>query len=85
MKIASLINGLFGFALGYYEGTDNYDATSKGVRWTSRRSIEWRIFRIIWWNSIGIPLGYFYGIISKGKMNYIISIITNQKIFMILN
>ena len=66
MKIASLINGLFGFALGYYEGTDNYDGPlPKGYDGLVGGALSGGFFALFGGIVYGIPLGYFYGIISK--------------------
>ena len=66
MKIASLINGLFGFALGYYEGTDNYDGPlPKGYDRLAGGLLSGGFFALFGGIAYGIPLGYFYGIVSK--------------------
>ena len=66
IKIASLINGLFGFALGYYEGTDNYDGPlPKEYDKLTGGALSGGFFALFGGIVYGIPLGYFYGIISK--------------------
>ena len=73
MKIASLINGLFGFAIGYYEGTDNYDGPlPKGHNRLAGGVLSGGFFALFGGIVYGIPLGYFYGIISKeeNELNY---------------
>jgi len=73
MKIASLINGLFGFAIGYYEGTDNYDGPlPKGYDGLAGGALSGGFFALFGGIVYGIPLGYFYGIISKeeNELNY---------------
>ena len=66
MIIASLINGLFGFALGYSEGTDNYEGPlPKGYDGLAGGVLSGGFFALFGGIVYGIPLGYFYGIISK--------------------
>ena len=66
MIIASLINGLFGFALGYYEGTDNYEGPlPKGYDGLAGGALSGGFFALFGGIAYGIPIGYFYGIISK--------------------
>ena len=64
--VASLINGLFGFALGYSEGTDNYEGPlPKGYDGLAGGVLSGGFFALFGGIVYGIPLGYFYGIISK--------------------
>ena len=66
MIITSLINGLFGFALGYSEGTDNYEGPiPKGYDGLAGGVLSGGFFALFGGIVYGIPLGYFYGIISK--------------------
>tara|TARA_Y100001978_G_scaffold201505_1_gene220015 strand:- start:357 stop:962 length:606 start_codon:yes stop_codon:yes gene_type:complete len=66
MIITSLINGLFGFALGYSEGTDNYEGPiPKGYDGLAGGVLSGSFFALFGGIVYGIPLGYFYGIISK--------------------
>ena len=66
MLITSLINGLFGFALGYSEGTDNYEGPiPKGYDGLAGGVLRGSFFALFGGIVYGIPLGYFYGIISK--------------------
>ena len=66
MIATSLINGLFGFALGYSEGTDNYDGPlPKGYNRLAGGVLSGGFFALFGGIVYGIPLGYFYGIISK--------------------
>ena len=73
MKIASLINGLFGFALGYYEGTDNYEGPlPKGYDGLAGGVLTGGFSAFFGGVIYGIPLGYIYGIISneENELNY---------------
>ena len=66
MIIASLINGLFGFALGYSEGTDNYEGPiPKGYDGLAGGVLSGSFFALFGGIVYGIPLGYLYGIISR--------------------
>ena len=66
MIITSLINGLFGFTLGYSEGTDNYEGPlPKGYDGLAGGVLSGGFFALFGGIVYGIPLGYFYGIISK--------------------
>ncbi len=66
MIVASLINGLFGFGLGYSEGTDNYEGPlPKGYDGLAGGVLSGGFFALFGGIVYGIPLGYFYGIISK--------------------
>ena len=66
MIITSLINGLFGFALGYSEGTDNYEGPlPKGYDGLAGGALSGGFFALFGGIVYGIPIGYFYGIISK--------------------
>ena len=64
--VASFINGLFGFALGYYEGTDNYEGPiPKGYDGLAGGVLSGGFFALFGGVLYGVPLGYIHGIISK--------------------
>ena len=64
--VASFINGLFGFALGYYEGTDNYEGPiPKGYDGLAGGVLSGGFFALFGGVLYGVPLGYLYGIISR--------------------
>ena len=64
--VASFINGLFGFALGYYEGTDNYEGPiPKGYDGLAGGVLSGGFFALFGGVLYGVPLGYIHGIISR--------------------
>ena len=64
--VASFINGLFGFALGYYEGTDNYKGPiPKGYDGLAGGVLSGGFFALFGGVLYGVPLGYIHGIISR--------------------
>lgn len=64
--VASLINGLFGFTLGYYEGTDNYEGPiPKGYDGLVGGVLSGGFFALFGGVLYGVPLGYIHGIISR--------------------
>ena len=64
--VTSLINGLFGFALGYYEGTDNYEGPiPKGYDGLAGGVLSGGFFALFGGVLYGVPLGYIHGIISR--------------------
>ena len=66
MIVASLINGLFGFALGYSEGTDNYQGPiPKGYDGLAGGVLSGGFFALFGGVLYGVPLGYIYGIIIR--------------------
>ena len=70
MIATSLINGLFGFAIGFSEGTDNYDGPlPKGYYRLKGGALIGGFFALFGGVIYGVPLGYVYGIISKEENN----------------
>ena len=66
IMVASFINGLFGFALGYYEGTDNYEGPiPKGYDGLAGGVLSGGFFALFGGVLYGVPLGYIHGIISR--------------------
>ena len=66
MIVTSLINGLFGFTVGFFEGTGNYDGpVSERYDGLAGGVLMGGFFALFGGIVYGIPLGYFYGIISK--------------------
>ena len=65
MIVTSLINGLFGFAIGFSEGTGNYDGpVSKGYDGLAGGALMGGFFALFGSIVYGVPLGYLYGIIG---------------------
>ena len=66
MILGSLINGLFGFVLGYFEGTDNYEGPlPKGYDGLAGGVLNGGFFALFGGILYGVPLGYLYGIINR--------------------
>ena len=64
--VASLLNGLFGFTLGYYEGTDNYEGPiPKGYDGLAGGVLSGGFFALFGGVLYGVLLGYIHGIISR--------------------
>ena len=73
MIVASLVNGLFGFTIGYFEGTDNYEGPlPKGYDGLAGGVLTGGFFAFFGSVIYGFPLGYIYGIISneENELNY---------------
>ena len=69
MIVTSLINGLFSFAIWFYEGTGNYDGpVIEGYDSLAGSALMGGFFALFGSVVYGFPLGYLYGIIS-GKNN----------------
>ncbi len=67
MIATSLINGLFGFSIGYSEGTDNFDGgpLPKGYDGLYGGTITGGFFALFGGIIYGVPLGFTYGLLTK--------------------